>query len=239
LHHVDAAAFWNDFRLLVERGELDEVYTVCMPPGLSTFTYQINATIFYDLLSPPNDVQLMRGTSVAPVVQDQGYLDYAFTVDNQLAALQLTGWDDLVKPWFDVWLPGAMAESYITDAVAALGPDDVGTGGFVLVFMQKRDKLTRPFFRLPDSPDWVVLFDIATTSQQPGTDDAFAQRMIARNRQLFDRARTLGGTRYPIGALDFTRQDWIAHYGAQWNEFSARKHRFDPGNILTPGPGIF
>ena len=52
-------------------------------------------------------------------------------------------------------------------------------------------------------------------------------------------ARELGGTRYPIGTLDFTPGDWRRHYGPQWQAFKQAKHEFDPRNILTPGPGIF
>jgi FAD/FMN-containing dehydrogenase len=63
--------------------------------------------------------------------------------------------------------------------------------------------------------------------------------MLSRNRLLYDKARAAGGTRYPIGALEFSRADWTAHYGERWPEFERRKHQFDPDNILTPGPGIF
>jgi cytokinin dehydrogenase len=64
--------------------------------------------------------------------------------------------------------------------------------------------------------------------------------MTNRNNRLFAGARdAFGGVRYPIGSLDFTPEDWRAHYGEVWQTFAARKHRFDPGEILTPGPGIF
>jgi FAD/FMN-containing dehydrogenase len=63
--------------------------------------------------------------------------------------------------------------------------------------------------------------------------------MLARNRRWFERARALGGTRYPISAIEFTPEDWEQHYGALWTEFRKRKQRFDPDNILAPGLGIF
>jgi FAD/FMN-containing dehydrogenase len=49
----------------------------------------------------------------------------------------------------------------------------------------------------------------------------------------------VGGTRYPIGTLDFTPGDWRRHYGSAWHAFKRAKDEFDPRNILTPGPGIF
>jgi FAD/FMN-containing dehydrogenase len=63
--------------------------------------------------------------------------------------------------------------------------------------------------------------------------------MLARNRRLFEKAREAGGTRYPIGALEFDRRDWIRQYGLLWPAFVERKRRFDPDNILSPGSGIF
>jgi FAD/FMN-containing dehydrogenase len=149
--------------------------------------------------------------------------------------------DRLVKPWFDVWLPESQVENYVVDVVGALAPDDVGEHGSVFLFPQKRLKMKHPFLPLPgpDGHDRVYLLDILTVSEQPGPDTSFAGRMLARNRRLFDAARAVGGTRYPIGAQDFDRSDWFEHYGAMWPELVRRKERYDPDNILTPGPGIF
>jgi len=63
--------------------------------------------------------------------------------------------------------------------------------------------------------------------------------MLDRNRALFEKARDAGGTRYPIGSLEFDKQDWKRQYGKDWNDFKNMKKRFDPDGILTPGPGIF
>jgi cytokinin dehydrogenase len=49
----------------------------------------------------------------------------------------------------------------------------------------------------------------------------------------------IGSTRYPIGALEFGRDDWARQYGPLWDEFRERKEEFDSDNILSPGSGIF
>jgi cytokinin dehydrogenase len=49
----------------------------------------------------------------------------------------------------------------------------------------------------------------------------------------------VGATRYPIGSIEFMQGDWIRQYGDLWPELVERKQRYDPDNILTPGPGIF
>ena len=73
----------------------------------------------------------------------------------------------------------------------------------------------------------------------PGPDPVFLERMLERNRLLFEQARDVGGTRYPIGSLEFSKADWRRQYGRRYFEFAALKRRYDPRGILTPGPGIF
>jgi cytokinin dehydrogenase len=89
---------------------------------------------------------------------------------------------------------------------------------------------TRPLFRLPepDGSDWVYLFDVLTVSAAPGPDPVFASQMLARNREWFEDAREAGATRYPIGALEFSRQDWEEQYGPMWNTFRKWKTEVRP-----------
>jgi FAD/FMN-containing dehydrogenase len=137
-------------------------------------------------------------------------------------------------------LPDRHVERYVGEVIPQLQPDDVGMTGFLLLFPMRRSKLTRPLFKVPSGDqDWVWLFDILTAAPAPGPNPEFLTRMLARNRELFERARRIGGKRYPIGALEFSRRDWIEHYGAVWDDVVRAKKRFDPDRILTPGPGIF
>jgi cytokinin dehydrogenase len=201
--------------------------------------------VFFDAASPPDDAHLMRGLSVpaaAVAVSDSSYLDYAHGLDRVFNAYRVTAaWDDLLKPWFDVCLPDRTVEQYVAEVIPTLTPRDVGPTGFLLLIPQRRSRLTRPFFRVPeaDGGDWVYMFHILTSSATPGPDDAFISTMLERNRRLFDKARHVGATRYPIGAIDFRQGDWVRHYGALWPQLLERKQRYDPDSILTPGPGIF
>lgn len=246
LNYSDLRPLFGDFRSLFDRGEMNDCYTVfVIPPGSDRFVFQIQATVFFDPSAPPDDAHLLRGLSVAPeqaIKHDRSYYDHATEVDRQIAMLQqAVRFDELVKPWYDVWLPDDTVEAHVTEVVADLTPEDVGVAGFILLFAQRRSKMTRPFFRVPSArgADRVWLFDLTTTSNAPGPNPEFAQRMGKRNRRLYERARALGGTCYPIGMLDFDQNDWVHHYGDAWPEFSRRKRRYDPDNILTPGPGIF
>ncbi len=242
LYYVDNATFFADLRTLLNRGEFNDLWNLwSISDGAPV--YQLNATVQFDPANPPDDAHLLRGLSfnaAALQTQDAPYLNYALRIDVAIEFLQSIGlWDNVIHPWYDVFLPNRSIDGYVADVVPSLTPDDVGATGFVILFPQKRSKFTRPFFRVPHSDDWIFLFDILTAAQAPGPNPAFAAKMLSRNRRLFDKARLLGGTRYPIGALPFNKLDWAIQYGDSLPELIARKLRYDPDRILTPGPGIF
>lgn len=245
LDYLDNATLFRDLRTLAGRGEFDSVGAQWVPAGTGALTCQISAVAFFDPARPPDTRRLLRGLGLpaaAAAVTDRGYLDWASRVDVQVDRLRAVArWDELVKPWFDVWLDGTAVERYVGEVMPTLTAADLGPGGVVLLFPQRRSRCTRPFCRLPEPAggDWVYLFDILTAAPAPGPEPAFTAGMLDRNRRLFEKARDTGGTRYPIGAIEFSQADWIRHYGALWPEFVRRKQRFDPDHILTPGPGIF
>lgn len=241
--YPDAATFFADFRTLINRGELNEAFNLGVPNGSGGFLYVLNAVKYFDPANPPDNAQLLRGLSFDPASvtgQDIPYLNYVLRVDTLIDQFKQIGlWDGVLHPWFDVFLPNRTVEPYVTQVTAALTPADVGATGFLLLFAKRRSNLRRPFLRVPESDDWVFLFDILTANAAPGPDPAFQAQMLARNRRLFEQARAAGGTRYPIGAIDFNRVDWMLQYGEEWPELLRLKRRFDPDGILTPGPGIF
>jgi FAD/FMN-containing dehydrogenase len=242
LNYVDNATFFSDLRLLLDRGELDYVFNIWVPDGSGGFVYQLNAVKFFDPAAAPDNAHLLRGLSFDPASdppQDVPYLAYVTEVDGAIAFFQSIGlWSDVIHPWFDMFIPGRAIEHYVADVLPTLTPDDIGMTGFFLLFPQKRSKFTRPQLRLPND-EWIFLFDILTANSHPGPDPAFADRMLKRNRGLFEKARALGGTRYPIGSVPFTRFDWLLQYGERYFAFAEAKRRFDPEEILTPGVNIF
>ena len=131
LPYADNAAFFSDLRELVDRPGVDHVYGELLQAD-ATLTYKLYATAFYDEDTPPDDAAIADGLSVAPDIADTGYLDYAFSIDVGIDMLRETfGWDALVKPWLDVWLPGSAVEDYLADLVSTLGPRDIGPYGAV------------------------------------------------------------------------------------------------------------
>lgn len=243
LNYTDNAAFFRDMNELLRRNEVEDVFCIFLPDATGRLVYGLNVTKFYGAGSPPDGERLLRGLSQpasAATVTDQSYLNYVLRTDVIIDFFQSIGmFNGVLHPWFDTWLPQETVERYVGDVIPSLTPEDVGSTGFVLLFPQKRSKLKRRFLKVPECTDWVFLFDILTANGFPGPDPDFQSKMLARNDKLFDKARRMGGTRYPIGTLSFDRRDWKQQYGADYDDFRRLKQRFDPDGILTPGPGIF
>lgn len=242
--YPDNATFFADLRELLRRGELEEVWGQWLPSETG-LAYHLLAAQPFEPAAPPDDDALLRGLSVPAAsvrVADVGYLDFAERVDTYVAELRkMIFWDELVKPWFDVWLPGSAVEAYVGDVIPTVTARDVGPGGWVLLFPLHRAASTRPMARMPepDGDEFVYLFDILSSSFEPGPCPAFARELVRRNDRLFERASEVGGVRYPIGSVEFSQAEWVAHYGPLWPDVVRRKRTYDPDRILTPGFGIF
>ncbi|HWZ89005.1 MAG TPA: FAD-binding protein [Polyangiaceae bacterium] len=243
LNYFDNATFFRDFRTLLSRGEFDGLYNICVRTDAGVIVYQLNAIKNFDPATPPNNAELLAGLSfdvASSTNSDSTYLQTVEAVDLLIDFLISIGlFNTVIHPWFDVFLPDSKVESYVGEVLPTLTAEDIGPTGFVLLFALEHSKLKRPLFRVPSGGEHVWLFDILTSSAAPGPDPEFVTQMLARNRTLFEKARALGGTRYPIGSVEFSHQDWRIQYGDVWDAFKSAKHRFDPDGILSPGPGIF
>jgi FAD/FMN-containing dehydrogenase len=234
LEYPDIQDFFKDFKTLLMRAEVSEIYGDWWRPGEQGLQH-ISAFTFHTATEKPDDAHLMRELTSEAVISESDFLEHVSRIDVAVEQLrELLDWDNLVKPWLTLWLPEATVEQYVTEVVSELTPEDVGTGGFVLLYAHRRSMLTRPSLRLPDDDsEWVYLFTLMTAAPSPN------QALLDRNRRLYDRARALGGTRYPIESVPFTQDDWADHYGDRWPELQQLKQKHDPAGILTPGPKIF
>jgi cytokinin dehydrogenase len=240
--YFDVAVLKEDMRTLVNRNELDSVYALGgIDPGSGQVVWQINVAKFHDGAAPDMAFYMRDLNFIPPTLatNDLPYEDYQLLVDNQIDMLRSFGmFEGVMHPWYDVFVGDSQVVGHVTEVLTGLQPDDVGMFGFILLFPLKRSTITRPLFRLPNE-ELVWLFDVLTSANAPGKDPDFAANKRARNNVWYDMARDVGGTRYPIGTLDFDHGEWRRHYGGAWADFKDAKEKYDPDHILTPGPGIF
>lgn len=245
LVYTDNAQYWADYRTLLQRGEVPYMFTLFFPNPEGGWIYVLNVAAFYNEGDPPDDAYLLRDLnfpSFAAQIDEFDFLTFALLVDFQVEFWRQTiDWDNLKKPWIVNLLPDDIAEDFVGNTMAQLTPEDMGPGGFIVLFSMRRDTMTRPLPRVPDAAlgDFVHNFGILTSSATPTPDQAWIDGMLQRNLDLYDEAKGLGATRYPIGAVPFDQGDWEEHFGDFFPALQLLKYLHDPQGILTPGPGIF
>ena len=246
LEYTDPAVLFRDFETVLDRGELEVVYAqvVTTPTGESPFVFMLQLAKYHDQGQVPDTGSLLRGLGDIQAhrkIVEWSYLDFVLRIDAKIDALRAAGkWTGVPHPWVDVFLPGQQAGAFFADTFSRLEFDDLGAVGYSVVFAIQRSLLTRRYFAVPESTtDWIFLFDLLTAAPEPGPNTGFVADKLARNREIYERARAIGGTLYPISAVLMEPADWAKQYGPRYKDFAALKKRHDPAGILTPGPRMF
>ncbi|MEM8534586.1 MAG: FAD-binding protein [Chloroflexota bacterium] len=236
LFYDDISTFTADQRRVVADGRFNYVEGQLVPDGQGGWRYFLEAASFYTPPNEPDNASLLEDLSYVvgdEAIDDRTYFDFLNRLAPTVEFLISIGAWFLPHPWFDVFIPSSQVDQYVGDIATNLTLEDTGQGP-VLLYPVETKRFTVPFFRVPDEPV-VFLFDILRTA--PSLE--VAEQMVVDNRTLFERNRDLGGFRYAIGAIPFSRRDWRQHFGRVWRAFRGNKRKFDPDNVLTPGQGIF
>jgi len=238
LVYPDVPSLTADLRRLMEEGRFHYLVGIFLP-GPTGWVPILEAVSFYDPPAAPDSDSLLDGLRFVPGTQqvlDQSYFEYANRVVVQLGDLDAVGLLSAPHPWIDLFVPGSAADEFLIGVLEALTPADVGRSFPVLLYPFKRSQFRRPMLRVPDDDEEFFLFDILRAATPGATDMA---GMLADNRRLFEQNRELGGRHYPISAVGLSHKDWRQHFEPHWGLLQGAKRRFDPDNVLTPGPGIF
>jgi FAD/FMN-containing dehydrogenase len=237
LFYTDLEQYVADQNMVVmdERFSYLEGQVVPVPSG--GWRFILEAASYYTPPQEPDNTALLDGLrpDAGTLIQELTYFDWQNRLAPVVAALRQNGVWFFPHPWCNVFLPGSAVVSYVRDALADLTVADTGNGP-ILCYPFRRSLLRRRFVQAPDE-EICYLFGILRTA--PPNDLTVVDAQVAANRVLFEQARTLGGTQYPIGSLPFSPADWRQHFGADWPHFLSLKERYDPRQVLTPGQGIF
>ena len=133
----------------------------------------------------------------------------------QLDDLDAVGLLSAPHPWIDLFVPGTAVDGFLSSFLETHTPADLGRSFPTLLSPFKRSQLRRPMLAVPEGDDF-FLFDL-----------------------LFEENRQLGGRHYPISAVRLSCDDWKRHFGPHSERLVQARRRFDPDDVLTPGPGIF
>jgi cytokinin dehydrogenase len=247
LEYTDPETLFQDFQTVLDRGELEVAYgqvNTTTAGGPAPWLFQLQLAKYHEQGDVPDAGHLLRGLSDTRAhlkLAEWSYLDFVLRIDAKIEALKAAGkWTGVPHPWVDVFLPGQKAAGFFADTFSRLQYDDLGAVGYSVVFAIKRSLITRHYFAVPESTnDWIFLFDLLTAAPAPGPNTEFVAGKLARNRGIYERASAIGGTLYPISAVEMRPADWARQYGRRYRDFAALKKRHDPAGILTPGLHMF
>src|SRR5690606_26244616 len=188
---------------------------------------------------PPDDSHVLAGLDIPPSaleVADMPTLPFLTMVDSLFEFLDSIGLFNIPHVWGDAFLPGSKTPSFVGSTLDQLNPAELGPAGSVLLFPVPVRFVDSNAFRLPRER-MVYLFDILASGFP--NDPNFAAEQLPKARALFERARRVGGTLYPIGSTPMSKADWIRQYGPVYGLLLLAKRAYDPDKIMTPEPGIF
>lgn len=237
LSYPDLASLTADQRRALDEARFDQLQGAVVPDGAGGWRYQLEAGVFYNSSTPPDDKALLAGLADKhETVSDLAFGEDANAFARLEKLLRSNGQWFNPHPWLLTYLPGSNALEVASEVIAELNSDDIGPFGRITYYPMFTDGCRTPLLRLPDER---VVFPFNLIRIPVTADKANADRQVARNRTLYDHIHGAGGMLYPVSALAMSPQDWADHFGARWPMLREAKRRHDPGGILTPGYDLF
>ena len=239
LVYPDLATMLTDERLLSGDCRFDAVQgaIVAVPGGGIAFRLDAAKNFNGD---PPDDDVLLAGLSDDPAQRQPTTIEY-FAYLNRFAAfeaaLRANGQWFFPHPWLMTFIGDSQVESVVSAELDALSPAaDLGQFGQVALSPIRRSAISSPLLRMP-SDDLYHAFNLV---RMPATSDPNeANRLVDANKATYGRVKAAGGTLYPVSALPLSKSEWRDHFGPAFGHLDAAKQKYDPGEILTPGYGVF
>lgn len=232
LVYPDLPTMLADQRLLVRDGRFAAVQGAVLADPDGGWTFRIDAVVDGD---PVDDV--LAGLSderaraqVVPMAQ----LDHLDRLAQLERALRANGQWSLPHPWLTTFVGDAHVEAVVAAELDRLSPADLGPSGQVVVSPFDRRSVASPLLRLPVD-GLCFAFNLIRI---PAAADS-ADRLVAANRDVYERVRDAGGTLYPPSALPMSPADWREHFGPAFDGLRTAKQAYDPDHVLTPGYEIF
>ena len=224
LSYTDLPTATGDMMLFASDRRFNHIDGRSAPRQGGGFTYNLEGGAFYSGLSGPSEVGLLSGLKFASrTARDLTYVEYY----RRQGPLKPGSY-----PWLYLCLPASRFIEYATQVYAK--PNEYAFSAPRFSVWNKRS-IKRPLARMPNE-ELVVRFQMSRMLPAAYSE---IDTLLRMNRLLYERARDVGGTRLTTSAIPMSRSDWAQYYGPVWQWFQGAKKRFDPANVLTPGPGIF
>ncbi|KAL4182831.1 hypothetical protein AMTRI_Chr11g152190 [Amborella trichopoda] len=210
----------------------------------STVRYCLELAINYNTSDSTHDIDKKMKAMVGSLrfsggvvySVDVSYLDFLSRVSYSEARARAIGTWDAPHPWLNILVP----VSRIADFDRTIFKETVrlGVGGPILVYPLNSNKWSdRASAVVPDEEVFYLVAFLRFSLPFPLGFSVEA--MHAQNQQIMEFCKQNG-----IGMKQYLpyyskQSEWEDHFGNKWEEYRARKMRYDPMAILAPGQNIF
>ncbi|MGI3224188.1 FAD-binding protein [Streptomyces sp. GTA36] len=239
LYHADLRSYLADQRKLLHDGRFDQLRGQARPTAGPGWEFVVEAAAHHTRSRPSDDADLLddlhheRGTEE---IEDLAFTDFLHRAAAEERILRVTGEWLRPHPWLSLLLPEDRVPDLVPTVLGGEAQRDLRTAGLVLLSPLLAERLRSPLLRRP-AGSVIHLFALLRTA--PPADRAAVERMMEANRAVYEQARALGATAYPVNAIPMSPADWRTHYGPAWDTLARAKDRHDPRRILAPGYGLW
>jgi cytokinin dehydrogenase len=229
LFYADLPTLIGDLNRVMDDERFDQIEGWALPQPNGTWAYLLEAIAFHGPDGPPDDLALLEGLRHLPQATQKA--DMSFWEWSTRVPLNLP---KQPHPWIDLFVPGSAITEFVGHVQATIKPLAPGDSFSILLIPARPARFTRPLFRAPREEH---AFGFGILRFSPYDPNVLGQ-ILDYNRRLYDKNRDLGGTHYPISAVQLAAKDWRRHYGPYWGQLLAAKRRYDPDNVLASGPDV-
>jgi cytokinin dehydrogenase len=201
----------------------------------NNWEYVIEAVSYYDEEEDKKIADALSNLSPNQTAQSMSYWDFINMVTGLVKVLRESGKLNVPHPWYNILMPEHEIEQHL---IKVLDTSYLTGTEPIIVYPMNSDHFQRPLFMKPESQTFYLLGVFYNTSFE-ATNNFPYQEVLERNKALYLEAKELGGCRYAVDAIPFTKDDWINHYGKEWNRVSDLKEKYDPDCLLSSGVNIF
>jgi cytokinin dehydrogenase len=230
MFYADLPTLLDDLGRLIDDARFDQFEGWVLPQPDGSWRYLLEAIAYHGPAGAPDDAAMLGGLRHLPgAVQTANLSFYAWSARVPLNLPKRP------NPWIDLLVPATATNGFVSDVQRTITKLAANDNFSILLIPLQPPRFTRPLFRAPTEAR-AFGFDILRSAPY---DEAVIAQILAFNRELYDKNRDLGGTNYPISAVQLTPEDWRQHYGPEFARLAAAKGRYDPANVFASGPDLF